>query len=416
MVTAMLTRIRARERRGTRWSVIIAALILVGGACVAAYLLSDGKDVRRIYVSLPVYGPKGKDKQTEDMQDAIRMALAKHDSKAGGVTVKPMFDDDSSKTLGGFSVAATALNARRAAEDSKALGYIGDFNSGATAISIAILSAAGIPQISPASTAVGLTSAGGSADPTEPDTYYLGDRTFVRVVPTDQVQADALTELMTQDGCRRLAIINDGGYYGVRLAREVRRSAKAHGPSIAFNATIGTRSESLPGKAAKRHSGCFLYSGAFDDRTVDLFTKVGRALPTANLYGPDGLAETGFTTDLDSDIAKRVKLIQPGRERNGPSAGFIHDFRSTHHGADPEPYAVYAYESMLLMLDAIDRAGADTGARERIVHALLDTSRRRSAIGTYSISEDGDTNKRDYDVYGIRSGNPEYRRTINRGR
>jgi branched-chain amino acid transport system substrate-binding protein len=417
MVAAMPTGLRAHgERRRARWSVIIAALFLVGGACVAAYLLWNDDGVRRIYVSLPVWGPDGRDKQTAHMRDAIGMALAQHHSKAGGVTIKPVFEDDSSRKLGGFSVAATARNARRAAEDAKALGYIGDFNSGSTAISISILSAAGIPQISPASTAVGLTSTGrdgGSADPNEPSTYYVDEHTFVRVAPNDQVQADALTALVTGDGCKRLAIISDGGYYGVRLAREVRRSAKDRGPMVAFNATIGTHPETLPGKAASRRSDCFLYSGALDDRTVGLFTRVGRALPsTAKLYGPDGLAETDFTAHLDANIAKRVKLMQPERERKGLGAQFIHGFRDTHDGADPEPYAVYAYESMLLMLDAIDHAGAGAGARVGIVNELFNTSRRRSAIGTYSITEDGDTTKRDYDVYRIRSGVLKYLRTI----
>ena len=383
---------------------------------MAAYLLWNGEGVRRIYVSLPVYGPMGRDMQTTHMRDAVRMALAERDSKVDGVTIKPVFVDDSTQKLGEFSVAATARNARRAAEDGKAIGYIGDFNSGATAISISILSAAGIPQISPASTAVGLTSKGrdrGSADPTEPNTYYLHDRTFVRVAPNDQVQADALTALMIRDHCTHLAIINDGGYYGVRLAREMRRSAKIGGLTVAFNATIGTRADTLPGKAASRGSDCFLYSGALNDRTVDLYTQVGKALaPDAKLYAPDGLAAMDFTANLDADIAKRVKLLQPGRERKGLGARFIHGFRRTHDGADPEPYAVYAYESMLLMLDAIDRAGAGAGARAGIVNALFDTSRRRSAIGTYSINEDGDTSKRNYDVYSIRSGDLTHLRTI----
>ena len=43
----------------------------------------------------------------------------------------------------------TAQNARKAAQDDKAVAYIGEFNSGASAISIPILNEAGIPQISP---------------------------------------------------------------------------------------------------------------------------------------------------------------------------------------------------------------------------------------------------------------------------
>ena len=38
------------------------------------------------------------------------------------------------------------------------IGYVGDLNSGASAISIPPLNRAGIPQVSPTSTAVGLTS------------------------------------------------------------------------------------------------------------------------------------------------------------------------------------------------------------------------------------------------------------------
>jgi len=62
-------------------------------------------------------------------------------------------------------------NARRAAADSSAIGYIGEFNSGASAISMPILSEAGIPQISPSNTYVGLTRSGSGAAPGEPDKY-----------------------------------------------------------------------------------------------------------------------------------------------------------------------------------------------------------------------------------------------------
>ena len=52
---------------------------------------------------------------------------------------------------------AAALNVRRAAQDESAIAYIGDFNSGASAISIPILNEVPLPQISPSNTAIGLT-------------------------------------------------------------------------------------------------------------------------------------------------------------------------------------------------------------------------------------------------------------------
>ena len=59
----------------------------------------------------------------------------------------------------------TTANAHAAADDNSTIGYVGEFNSGASAISIPVLNRAGIPQISPTSTAVGLTSGAVGAAP-----------------------------------------------------------------------------------------------------------------------------------------------------------------------------------------------------------------------------------------------------------
>ena len=69
--------------------------------------------------------------------------------------------------------------------------YLGEFNSGGSAISLPITNEAGILQVSPSNTYVGLTRAEG-ADKGEPDKYYpSGKRTFGRVVPADHIQAAA---------------------------------------------------------------------------------------------------------------------------------------------------------------------------------------------------------------------------------
>ncbi len=61
----------------------------------------------------------------------------------------------------------------RAVQDRTTVGYIGELNSGASAISIPLLNRAGIAQISPPSTAVGLTSDGRRVRPPgEPQKYY----------------------------------------------------------------------------------------------------------------------------------------------------------------------------------------------------------------------------------------------------
>ena len=77
-----------------------------------------------------------------------------------------------------WSPVASAANARRAAEDSTAIGFIGDLDSGATRVSLPITNQAEIPQVSPGSTALDLTG----------ERYRpSGDQTFARVVPDASV-------------------------------------------------------------------------------------------------------------------------------------------------------------------------------------------------------------------------------------
>ena len=66
--------------------------------------------------------------------------------------------DDSTAAAGKWDPGQTAADARKAASDPKAVYYIGEFNSGASEVSIPILNQAGIPQVSPANTYVGLTT------------------------------------------------------------------------------------------------------------------------------------------------------------------------------------------------------------------------------------------------------------------
>src|SRR6185437_4801922 len=129
--------------------------------------------------------------------------------------------------------------ARKAAQDKNTAVYLGEFNSGATAISLPILNEAGVPQISPANTAVGLTSKEPGADTGEPDKYYpTGKRTYARIVPKDTIQGAALATLMKQDGCTKVAMTNDKQVYGAGLAKNIELAAKPQGLTIVSNDPI----------------------------------------------------------------------------------------------------------------------------------------------------------------------------------
>ncbi len=372
-----------------------------------------------VYSSLPLQGAQRP--QTTDMVKGIELALEQAGNKAGDFTIKYQSLDDSTAQAGAWTPEATTSNARKAAQDDTAAIYIGEFNSGASAISIPVLNEAGVPQISPANTAVGLTSDEPGAAPGEPDKYYTtGQRTYARIVPKDTIQGAALATVMKEDGCTKVQMTNDKEVYGAGLAKNIESSAEAQGLEIISNEAIDKNApnyRSLASAAAGAGADCFVFSGITANNAVQLYKDFSAALPDAKLYGPDGVAEAGFVDPeeggIPADVAAKVTLtvatLSPDQY---PEEGqeFFDAFREKHDEPNPNPYAIYGYEAMRLALDAIERSG--TGEKEDILAALFETKDRESVLGTYSIDENGDTTLSDYGVYAVKDGELVFDRTI----
>jgi branched-chain amino acid transport system substrate-binding protein len=379
---------------------------------------SEGRTLT-VYSSLPLQGAQRP--QTTDMVKGIELALEQAGGKAGDIRVKYQSLDDSTAQAGAWTPEATTSNARKAAQDDTTAVYIGEFNSGASAVSIPILNEAGIPQISPANTAVGLTSDEPGAAPGEPDKYYpTGQRTYARIVPKDTIQGAALATVMKEDGCTKVQMTNDKEVYGAGLASNIQSAAEAQGLEIVSNEAIDKNApnyRSLASAAAGAGADCFVYSGITANNAVQLYKDFSAALPEAKLYGPDGVAEAGFVDPkeggIPADVAAKVTLtVATLSPDEYPPEGqeFFDAFREKHDEPNPNPYAIYGYEAMRLALDAIERSG--TGERADILAALFETRDRESVLGTYSVDENGDTTLSDYGVYAVKDGELEFDRTI----
>jgi branched-chain amino acid transport system substrate-binding protein len=380
---------------------------------------SGGGKTLNIYSSLPMQGASRT--QTTALTNGIKLALKQNNNKAGDFTLKYTVLDDSTAQAGSWTPEATQANARKVAQDENAGVYIGEFNSGASAISIPILNEAGVPQISPANTAVGLTSDEPGAAPGEPDKYYpAGTRTYARIVPKDTIQGAALATLMKQDGCTKVEMTNDKEVYGAGLSKNIQSSAEANGLTIVANGAIDKNAanyRSLAAKAKGAGADCFVYSGITANNAVQLYKDFAAALPDAKLYGPDGVAESGFVDPkeggIPADVAKRVKVtVATLSPDEYPPEGkkFFDDFTATYGEKNPDPYAIYGYEAAQLAIDAIKRSG--TGDKADILKAIFATKDRSSVLGTYSIDENGDTTLTDYGVYSVSGGELKFDQTI----
>jgi branched-chain amino acid transport system substrate-binding protein len=380
-----------------------------------------GGETANVYSSLPLQGASRP--QTTALVNGIKLALQQRNGKAGDITIKYTSLDDSTAQAGTWTPEATQANAQRVAQDDAAIAYIGEFNSGASVISIPILNEVPIAQISPANTAVGLTTDEPGADKGEPDKYYpTGERHYLRIVPKDTIQGAALATLMSEDGCGNVYILNDREVYGAGLSRNIEGSAQEVGLEVLANEGIDPKAPNFRSQAAKMKSEgaeCFVFSGITANGAVQLYKDVAAALPDAKLYGPDGVAESGFSDPAEggipADVASRVKVtVATLSPDEYPPEGqkFFEDFEAEFGEPNPDPYAIYGYEAMDLVLDTCEELGPDCTDRQALIDALFQTKGRESVLGTYDIDENGDTTLTDYGVYTIKGGELEFDQTI----
>jgi branched-chain amino acid transport system substrate-binding protein len=363
-----------------------------------------------VYSSLPLSG--GSRLQALAISRGAALALEQSGGVAGGHAVRYVSLDDATSFAGFWTPEQTSANAQTAAGDASTMGYIGEFNSGASAVSIPILNLSNVPQISPSNTAIGLTRAAAGTGAGEPARYYpSGHRTYVRLAPNDLVEGGALAVAMRDRGCRRIAALTDGERYGVGVGASMRRHARSLGIRVVFAAAIERRRHNyraLTARVRRSRAGCVAYTGITANGAVRLFRDLGTGLPRAKLFGSDGIAESGFADPrrggITARLARRVFITVPTLVASAYTAlgrQVLDEYTARYGDPNPDPYALYGYEAMRLILDALNAVGPD---REAIVRWLFAVRKRASVLGEYGFDRHGDTTSRLYGVFRVRDG------------
>src|SRR5687767_9839301 len=253
-----------------------------------------------IYSSLPLQGANRVN--SVDVNRGAELALEQRGGKAGECTVDFKKLDDSTAQAGTWDPGATSANARRVANDDSAVALIGEFNSGASAVSIPITNEAGLLQVSPSNTALELTKDAGPDDKGAPEKYYpTGERNYGRVVPADHIQGSAQAEWMAEEGVKKLYLLDDKQVYGIGVAKTTGDAAELNDIEVVGSDSIDPKApnyRSLASKVADSGADAVFFGGIVDNNAVQLYKDLGAALPEATLWGPDGVAVSTFTNDV----------------------------------------------------------------------------------------------------------------------
>ena len=371
-------------------------------------------DTLTIFSSLPLQGPHAD--QAQSIVNAQKLALREAGGKVGDFKINFASADDA--TAGGDRVGwdpdKTAENARKAVENTRTIAYIGDFDSGATAISLPITNEAGFVQVSPASTAIGLTKfVPRAVEAGEPDKFYpSGDRTFARVVPADDVQASAAAHWTRQLGARSVFVIGDKSLEGDGLAELYVGAARDAGLRIAGQDRMDPRDEDyreFVREVARTRPDAVYFGGGADSNSVQFWRDLHDAAPDVLKVGSHNLLVPEFYGRLGAAGARTYITSVAQDHSQLPARGqrFVRDYRRE-FGEPPDRFAAYGHAAMTILLDAIGRAGDDAPERDRVVEETLRTTGFESAVGTFSIDKNGDTSLDRIAGYRVRGARLEF--------
>ena len=288
-----------------------------------------------VYASLPLTGLAGS--AGRDLLRGAELALERrHDADISLVALDASGEGRDEQAL---------VNAQRAVSDPQALAYLGDFHSSQVARTAPLLSEAGMLQVAPAATFVG-----------------LGGATLVRLMPHDGVLARAIAGWLVDAGVRDLLVVHDHDEgYGVPVGRMCAEAARERGIDVRAR-PVWDHDEAMAGDVAG--AGAVLYAGVAGSGAVAMWDALHAHDPAMWLLGTDGLAFDWFARGMSEGAAQRTRFF----------------------GAQRAPWGFYGYEAMALIADAIAAGGRDRAEIVRTARSIRD---RDSMLGRYSIDADG---------------------------
>jgi branched-chain amino acid transport system substrate-binding protein len=290
--------------------------------------------VGRVYVSLPLRGPSAR-----AGREVLRGAALALETDAMEVVVL-----DSS---GADREAQALTNARQAAADEAAVAYLGDLHSSQVHETATILGAAGLAQVAPVAT---------RAD--------LRGPSLVRLMPHDGVGARAVAAWLEENGVGEVLVVHDhDSDYGIPVGQMSVEAARARGLAVRHR-PVWNHDEDFTVDLGC--AGAVLYVGVAGSGAVQMWTELHATNPELWLLGSEGVAQEWFAHELDRSTASRTKLFVSGRG----------------------PLALYGFEAMALILDAVSENASE---REAVLDAIRATRDRDSVVGRYSLDGDGHT-------------------------
>jgi len=368
------------------WGLRITLIVLLLGSLGACQ--PDETNAIRIVASLPLSPDKSG--LGWDTAQGMLLAIEEANYQAGDFIVEFELLDASGPDDDILVPEREEANAKKAAADAEVLIYLGNSYSSGCKVGIPILNQAGLAQISPGATYPGLTKQGFAAG--EPAIYYpSGERTFFRVVTTDDMQGPAGAFWAQDQGMERVYIVEQEDIYGQGLSRAFNQIAQIIDLNVVGTSTVAegqnTGLETLVADIAAQQPDLIYYTG-FRSGAVPLIQALKQGDVTTSFMGGDGIFTPALIEELGPD-AEGIMATFTGLsvDQLDDSEGFTQRYEDR-FGTQPGGWSIPGYDAMNIALAAIAQAGQ--AERATVLNSLRYINHDGLA-GHYSFDQNGDT-------------------------
>jgi branched-chain amino acid transport system substrate-binding protein len=223
-----------------------------------------------------------------------------------------------------------------------------------------------------------------------PDITYRNNYPEVhRVNGTMINQNDANAELVSKIGYRTFAIIHDTTDYGKGHNRYFSEAIAKRGGKIlgTFGVTADQQDFTAELTQIKALNPEVIYFGGLTPIGVRIRAQMERLGIKAVFDGTSGIVSDAFIQGL-GPLAEGVLAFREGAatEKLPGGKSFMEKYDAQKYDNPPEAYGAFAYAAMDLILDSIEKVGAD---RKKVIDEMAKVKDRDSIVGKITFDDHG---------------------------
>jgi branched-chain amino acid transport system substrate-binding protein len=339
---------------------------------------------------------------------AVQIVLRERAFKAGDKTVGYV-SCDGATPRDDISPAKCRSAGRAYAAAREVVGVIGPFFSSCAVHMMPALNRAGLLEVGPGNTYVGLTRGGPGIPDDQPAAFRpTGHRTFVRLAAPDDLQGRAQVSLARARGERSAYVLHDGvDAYGLGAASGFRDAARKAGIEVVGFETWDPEASNyraLAQRVARSGADGVFLGGYIVSNAGTLIRQLRTTLgDDVTLMATEGMFPITVLRARAGDAAEAMLITLssvPNERLQGAGADFLAAFRKV-TSQNPCCYTVHVAQATDVLLDAI---AASDGSRASVTAAMLRLRVTDGIIGDFEFDSNGDVSPPLVSVYRITDG------------